>query len=175
MSDTPRSIYDPAGYPPGVPNPFGARVHAWNGGPWDQGTRYHGPIYDRPQWGQTWIDRPSLQGVGAPGAAGSNVPWGWLLLIGAVVAGTVIFFKEGGPGAVHSARRELDRQRTPSDARIIYRSDNGEAEKVRKRDGAWEYWYDGEWNPLKYYGGGGFKVVGDELVVPKNRGQSFGY
>lgn len=40
-----RSIYDPSTYPQGVPNPYGPRVHAWNG---DQGTRYHGPIYTRP-------------------------------------------------------------------------------------------------------------------------------
>lgn len=39
------SIYDPRTYPQGVPNPYGPRVHAWNG---DQGTRYHGPIYTRP-------------------------------------------------------------------------------------------------------------------------------
>lgn len=40
-----RSIYDPSTYPQGVLNPYGPRVHAWNG---DQGTRYHGPIYTRP-------------------------------------------------------------------------------------------------------------------------------
>jgi hypothetical protein len=41
--------YDPESYPHGVPNPFGPRVHAWNGGPMDQGTRYHGSVWTRPQ------------------------------------------------------------------------------------------------------------------------------
>lgn len=57
-----KSIYDPATYPAGVPNPYGPRVHAWNGGPWDQGTRFHGAIYDRPQATFPWHERP-LWGV----------------------------------------------------------------------------------------------------------------
>jgi hypothetical protein len=55
------SIYDPRNYPEGVPNPYTPRVHAWGGGPWpSEGTRFHGPVYTRPQWGQpyNWIQRP---------------------------------------------------------------------------------------------------------------------
>lgn len=40
--------YNPMSYPAGVPNPYGPRVHAWKGGPYNEGTRYHGPIYTRP-------------------------------------------------------------------------------------------------------------------------------
>lgn len=43
------SIYDHHNYPQGVPNPLGPRVHAWTGGPMDEGTRYHGAIWTRPQ------------------------------------------------------------------------------------------------------------------------------
>jgi hypothetical protein len=38
-------------YPEGVPNPYGPRVHAYP-------TRYHGPIYDRPEFGMPWVDQP---------------------------------------------------------------------------------------------------------------------
>jgi len=58
------SMYDPASYPRGVPNPYGPRVHAWNGGPWDQGTRYHGSVWTRPQWDPRWAARP-FAGLGA--------------------------------------------------------------------------------------------------------------
>jgi hypothetical protein len=50
-------------------------VHAWNGGPWDQGTRYHGAIYDRLQseplaWQPRPFDVPvQLLGVGGCGCA----------------------------------------------------------------------------------------------------------
>jgi hypothetical protein len=64
-----KSLYDPSTYPQGVPNPYGPRVHAWNGGPWDQGTRYHGAIYDRPQATFPWHERP-LAAVG-----GENESW----------------------------------------------------------------------------------------------------
>lgn len=68
------SIYDPSTYPQGVPNPYGPRVHAWNGGPWDQGTRYHGAIYDRPQATLPWQERP-LWGVGEPVVSSVNRQW----------------------------------------------------------------------------------------------------
>lgn len=64
-----RSIYDPETYPEGVPSPYGPRVHAWNGGPWDQGTRFHGAIYDRPQATFPWHERP-LWGVENAGGEG---------------------------------------------------------------------------------------------------------
>jgi hypothetical protein len=55
--------YDPASYPAGVPNPLGVRVHAWKGGPRNEGTRYHGPIYTRPAYRLPWHETP-LWGVG---------------------------------------------------------------------------------------------------------------
>jgi hypothetical protein len=58
------SIYDPASYPQGVPNPYGIMVHAWKGGPLNEGTRYHGPVYTRPVYSLPWEPRP-LWGVGA--------------------------------------------------------------------------------------------------------------
>lgn len=59
-----RSIYDPSGYPAGVPNPYGVRVHAWNGGPMDMGTRYHGAVPTRPMWSGETVPMP-LNGLGA--------------------------------------------------------------------------------------------------------------
>ena len=50
---------------PGVPNPLGPRVHAWNGGLYAQGTRYHGPVYTRPQADLPWRPRP-LYGLDDP-------------------------------------------------------------------------------------------------------------
>lgn len=59
-----RFSYDPNTYPEGVPNPYGVRVHAWKGGPLNEGTRYHGPVYTRPMFDQDrWAARP-LGGLG---------------------------------------------------------------------------------------------------------------
>jgi hypothetical protein len=70
-----RSIYDPASYPQGVPNPWGPRVHAWNGGPWDQGTRYHGSVWTRPQWNEAEYAARPFAGVGAVGpSAPAEIP-----------------------------------------------------------------------------------------------------
>ena len=66
-----RSIYDPASYPQGVPNPYGPRVHAWNGGPWDQGTRYHGSVWTRPQWNEAEYAARPFAGVGVVPPAAS--------------------------------------------------------------------------------------------------------
>lgn len=57
-----KSIYDPSTYPRGVPNPYGPRVHAWTGGPFSEGSRFHGPVYTRPQATLPWQERP-LWGV----------------------------------------------------------------------------------------------------------------
>lgn len=65
------SIYDPASYPQGVPNPYGVMVHAWKGGPYNEGTRYHGPVYTRPDYRLPWEARP-LYGVGAE----EEIVWG---------------------------------------------------------------------------------------------------
>jgi len=64
------SIYDPKTYPQGVPNPYGPRVHAWHGGPLNEGTRYHGPVYGRPMATFPWHERP-LWGFGDADAAAS--------------------------------------------------------------------------------------------------------
>lgn len=56
------SIYDNRHYPAGVPSPYGPRVHAWTGGPFNEGSRFHGPVYTRPQATFPWHERP-LWGV----------------------------------------------------------------------------------------------------------------
>jgi hypothetical protein len=63
--------YDPASYPCGVPSPYGARVHAWNQGPYAQGTRYHGSVWTRPAYRLPWQARP----YAGLGAAESPIPW----------------------------------------------------------------------------------------------------
>jgi hypothetical protein len=65
------SIYDPSTYPKGVPNPFGIMVHAWNDGPYAQGTRYHGSVWTRPQSRTPWRPRP-FAGLGQ--AQGGDIP-----------------------------------------------------------------------------------------------------
>jgi len=42
--------------PPGVPNPFTVMLHSYP-------TRYHGPIYTRPQFGLPWAERPNDFGL----------------------------------------------------------------------------------------------------------------
>jgi hypothetical protein len=75
-----KSLYDPSTYPQGVPNPYGPRVHAWTGGPFDEGTRFHGAVYTRPQATFPWHERPlwsgGVQGVGAePVVSSVNRQW----------------------------------------------------------------------------------------------------
>ncbi len=50
------SIYNPSTYPKGVPNPYGFRIHPY-------ATRYHGPVYTRPEFRKEWRSRP-LNGLG---------------------------------------------------------------------------------------------------------------
>jgi len=38
--------------PPGVPNPYTVMLHSYP-------TRYHGPIYTRPEFGLPWAPRPN--------------------------------------------------------------------------------------------------------------------
>lgn len=52
--------------PPGVPNPYTVMLHSYP-------TRYHGPIYTRPQFGLEWATRPNdfgleegMMGLGDP-------------------------------------------------------------------------------------------------------------
>ncbi len=70
------SIYDPSTYPQGVPNPLGPRVHAWTGGPFNEGQRFHGPVYTRPQATLPWQERP-LWGVGSEPIVGSASRQWW--------------------------------------------------------------------------------------------------
>ena len=42
--------------PPGVPNPFTVMLHSYP-------TRFHGPIYTRPQFGLEWAQRPNDFGL----------------------------------------------------------------------------------------------------------------
>lgn len=46
---------------------------------------------------------------------------------------------------------------------------HGEPITVAKVDGEWNYWYDGEWTPLRYYGGPGAnaRIVGNRLVISR--------
>jgi len=52
--------------PPGVPNPYTVMLHSYP-------TRYHGPIYTRPEFGLEWATRPNdfgleegMMGLGEP-------------------------------------------------------------------------------------------------------------
>jgi hypothetical protein len=57
-----RDLYrTPANF--GIPNPLGPRTHNWKGGPMDEGSLFHGPIYTRPAYTLPRIQRP-LFGVG---------------------------------------------------------------------------------------------------------------
>jgi hypothetical protein len=44
--------------PPGVPNPYTVMLHSYP-------TRFHGPIYTRPQFGLPWAERPNDFGLEA--------------------------------------------------------------------------------------------------------------
>lgn len=48
----------------GVTNPWGPRIHNWRGGPLNEGSLYHGPLYDRVEARFPWMMRPSLRGLG---------------------------------------------------------------------------------------------------------------
>lgn len=49
--------YDPpANY--GIPNPYGPRTHNWKGGPLNEGSLFHGPVYTRPVYNLPRISRP---------------------------------------------------------------------------------------------------------------------
>lgn len=113
------SIYDPDNYPQGVPNPLGPRVHAWTGGPLDEGTRYHGAIWTRPQsepvtttdiprWAPLRPGYESLSGgCGCRGAAGaddmaSTIPPLWKIALALGLAGAVVY------GAIKLAGRKQE-------------------------------------------------------------------
>lgn len=68
------SIYDPATYPRGVPNPQVPHVHAWNNYPGAYGTRYHGSVWTQPMQRFPWRPVP-MSGVGAVGLGLAEVPW----------------------------------------------------------------------------------------------------
>lgn len=46
-----------------VPNPLVPFMHNWRGGPLNEGSLYHGPIYTRPSYRMPWMMRP-LRGTG---------------------------------------------------------------------------------------------------------------
>ena len=49
--------YDPpSNY--GIPNPYGPRTHNWKGGPYNEGSLFHGPVYTRPTYNLPRITRP---------------------------------------------------------------------------------------------------------------------
>lgn len=84
--------YDP---PPhsGVPNPLGPRVHNWKGGPLNEGSLFHGPIYTRPMFQFPWQPRP-LWGVEDEQKDDLLSPMLPVLAIGAVAI--VLFWPRGG-------------------------------------------------------------------------------
>lgn len=41
-----------------IPNPLGPRLHNWAGGPYNEGSLYHGPVYTRPAYNLPWMKRP---------------------------------------------------------------------------------------------------------------------
>lgn len=47
----------------GVPNPLGPRTHNWKGGPLNEGSLFHGPVYTRPMYNLPWVPRP-MNGLG---------------------------------------------------------------------------------------------------------------
>lgn len=47
----------------GIPNPYGPRTHNWKGGPLNEGSLYHGPVYTRPSYNLPRIKNP-LFGLG---------------------------------------------------------------------------------------------------------------
>ena len=49
--------YDPP-FDSGVPNPLGPRLHNWKGGPLNEGSLYHGPVYTRPDYRLPYSMRP---------------------------------------------------------------------------------------------------------------------
>ena len=42
----------------GIPNPLGPRLHNWRGGPYNEGSLFHGPVYTRPSYNLPRIERP---------------------------------------------------------------------------------------------------------------------
>lgn len=102
------SIYDPDNYPQGVPNPLGPRVHAWTGGPFDEGTRYHGAIWTRPQsepaawtpvprWAPFLPGNSSLgggcgcRGTGSSAEVPVTTPPVWKFLVAFCLVGAVLY------------------------------------------------------------------------------------
>jgi hypothetical protein len=76
--------------PPGVPNPFTVMLHSYP-------TRYHGPIYTRPEFGLPWAERPndfaldpSLLGLGAEEAMVQPME-PWKVVVGLGLAAAVIW------------------------------------------------------------------------------------
>lgn len=61
--------------PEGVPNPYTVMLHSYP-------TRYHGPIYTRPEFGLNWSQRPndfalreSMMGLGDASSDATPPPW----------------------------------------------------------------------------------------------------
>jgi hypothetical protein len=47
----------------GVPNPYRTILHNWKGGPYNEGSLFHGPNYTEPMFGFPWKRTQSLQGT----------------------------------------------------------------------------------------------------------------
>lgn len=104
------------------------------------------------------------------GLSGKN----WLL-IAAFAAGAYYLWTRADAAMLTAVRSELslDKPSRPrrvpriTERRTVYRTEDGDAEKVAKLDGEWHFFYDREWLPLRYYGGKGARVAGDKLVVQR--------
>lgn len=78
----------------GVPNPLGPRLHNWKGGPLNEGSLFHGPLYTRPAYNLPRISRP-LFGVEGEGeiSLGKTLLLGGVCFVLAYVGSNLIFGK----------------------------------------------------------------------------------
>jgi len=79
--------------PPGVPNPYTVMLHSYP-------TRYHGPIYTRPEFGLEWEERPNdfglnegMMGLGDDGAPTTNPGLKFLAILAVAGVGLWAAFK----------------------------------------------------------------------------------
>ena len=74
--------------PPGVPNPYTVMLHSYP-------TRYHGPIYTRPEFGLPWMERPNdfglEEGMQGLGDDASTAPPAWRVAVAVGLSAAIIW------------------------------------------------------------------------------------
>ena len=82
--------------PPGVPNPYTVMLHSYP-------TRFHGPIYTRPQFGLEWATRPNdfglddgMMGLGADEPSAAPPAWKIVVGLGLAIGVVMLAMKYGG-------------------------------------------------------------------------------